>query len=62
MIGACAEQIGAWRILVRVLQARDGIADERVYAHNSIDTKDARYCEDCDLATLARSTAVSGKP
>ena len=27
---------------------------ERVYAHNWIDYKDARYCEGCALATLAR--------
>ena len=56
------EQIAAWRILVRVLQARYGIPNERVYAHNWIDYKDARYCEGCDLATLARSTAFSAKP
>src|SRR4051794_21613920 len=59
---ASAEQIAAWRILVRVLQARYGIATERIYAHNWIDHKDARYCEGCGLATLARSTAVSAKP
>jgi hypothetical protein len=47
-------QIAAWRILVRLLRARYGIAAERVYAHNWIDYKDARYCEGCDLATLAR--------
>jgi hypothetical protein len=46
----------------RVLQARYGIATDRVYAHNWIDYKDARYCEGCDLATLARSTAFSAKP
>jgi hypothetical protein len=59
---ATAEQIAAWRILVRVLQARYGIADERIYAHNWIDRKDARYCEGCDLATLARGAAFSTKP
>src|ERR1700710_46815 len=59
---ASAEQIAAWRILVRVLQARYGIADERVYAHNWIDHKDARYCEGCDLATLARGAAFSARP
>jgi hypothetical protein len=59
---ATAEQIAAWRILVRVLQARYGIADERVYAHNWIDYKDARYCEGCDLATLARGAAFSARP
>jgi hypothetical protein len=59
---ATAEQIAAWRILVRVLQTRYNIPGERVYAHNWIDYKDARYCEGCDLATLARSAAFSAKP
>ena len=59
---ASAEQFAASRILVRVLQARYGIANERVYAHNWIDYKDARYCEGCDLPTLARSPAFSAKP
>jgi N-acetylmuramoyl-L-alanine amidase len=52
--GATEAQIEAWRILVRVLRARYGIPLERVYAHNWIDHKDARYCEGCALATLAR--------
>jgi hypothetical protein len=47
-------QIAAWRILVKVLQARYDIPAERVYAHNWIDFKDARYCEGCTLATMAR--------
>jgi hypothetical protein len=47
-------QIAAWRILVKVLRARYGIPPDRVYAHNWIDFKDARYCEGCTLATLAR--------
>jgi hypothetical protein len=47
-------QIAAWRILVKVLRARYGIPLDRVYAHNWIDFKDARYCEGCALATLAR--------
>jgi hypothetical protein len=51
---ATEAQIAAWQILVRVLQARYGIAAERIYAHNWIDYKDARYCEGCALATLAR--------
>lgn len=51
---ATEAQIAAWRILVAVLRARYGIAAERVYAHNWIDYKDARYCEGCALATLAR--------
>ncbi|HVD85604.1 MAG TPA: peptidoglycan recognition family protein [Bradyrhizobium sp.] len=52
--GATEAQIAAWRILVRLLRARYDIAPERVYAHNWIDYKDARYCEGCALATLAR--------
>ena len=52
--GATEAQIAAWRILVRLLRARYGIPLERVYAHNWIDYKDARYCEGCALATLAR--------
>ena len=52
--GATAAQIEAWRILVKVLRARYDIPLERVYAHNWIDYKDARYCEGCALATLAR--------
>src|ERR1700694_1788714 len=52
--GATEAQIAAWRILVRVLRARYGIPLDRVYAHNWIDYKDARYCEGCALATLAR--------
>jgi hypothetical protein len=51
---ATEAQIAAWRILVKVLRARYGIPAERVYAHNWIDFKDARYCEGCALATLAR--------
>jgi hypothetical protein len=52
--GASEAQIAAWRILVKVLGARYDIPLERVYAHNWIDYKDARYCEGCALATLAR--------
>jgi hypothetical protein len=47
-------QIASWRILVKVLRARYRISSDRVYAHNWIDFKDARYCEGCELATLAR--------
>lgn len=47
-------QIASWRILVKLLRARYRIAPDRVYAHNWIDFKDARYCEGCELATLAR--------
>jgi hypothetical protein len=52
--GATEPQIAAWRILVKVLRARYRIPLDRVYAHNWIDYKDARYCEGCVLATLAR--------
>src|SRR5512140_879111 len=52
--GATEAQIAACRILVTVLRARSDIPLERVYAHNWIDFKDARYCEGCALATLAR--------
>jgi hypothetical protein len=51
---ATEAQVAAWRILVRLLRARYDIPLERVYAHNWIDYKDARYCEGCALATLAR--------
>jgi hypothetical protein len=40
--------------LVKVLRARYGIPLDRVYAHNWIDFKDARYCEGCTLAKMAR--------
>jgi hypothetical protein len=51
---ATEEQIAAWRILVKVLRARYGIPLDHVYAHDWIDFKDARYCEGCALATMAR--------
>jgi hypothetical protein len=47
-------QVTAWRILVKVLRARYGIPLDRVYAHDWIDFKDARYCEGCALAAMAR--------
>jgi hypothetical protein len=50
-------QVQAWLILLRFLQERYGIPAQRVYAHNWIDFKDARYCEGCELATLARKMA-----
>ena len=50
-------QVQAWLVLVRFLQERYAIPSERVYAHNWIDFKDARYCEGCELATLARKMA-----
>ena len=52
--GPTEAQIAAWRLLVKVLRARYQIPLERVYAHNWIDYKDARYCEGCELARLAR--------
>jgi hypothetical protein len=41
-------------VLVRFLQERYGIPTERIYAHNWIDYKDARYCEGCALAVRVR--------
>jgi hypothetical protein len=52
--GPTDAQVSAWRILVRVLRARYRIPLDHVYAHNWIDFKDARYCEGCTLATMAR--------
>jgi len=54
---ATRAQKQAWLVLVRFLQERYGIATENVYAHNWIDFKDNRYCEGCELATLARKLA-----
>ncbi len=51
---ATEAQVKAWRILVKILRARYSIPLDHVYAHNWIDFKDARYCEGCELATLAR--------
>jgi hypothetical protein len=51
---ATPEQARAWLILVRFLQERYDITPENIYAHNWIDYKDRRYCEGCELATLAR--------
>jgi hypothetical protein len=52
--GPTEAQIAAWRVLLRVLTTRYDIPRARVYAHNWIDYKDARYCEGCALAELAR--------
>lgn len=52
--GPTEAQVAAWKILVKVLRARYDIPLDHVYAHNWIDYKDARYCEGCWLATLAR--------
>jgi N-acetylmuramoyl-L-alanine amidase len=54
---ATREQAQAWLILVRFLQERYDIPVENIYAHNWIDFKDRRYCEGCELATLARRLA-----
>jgi hypothetical protein len=54
---ATRAQKQAWLVLVRFLQERYGIPTENVYAHNWIDFKDNRYCEGCELATLARKLA-----
>jgi hypothetical protein len=54
---ATPAQAQAWLTLVRFLQERYDIPSERVYAHNWIDYKDRRYCEGCELATLARRLA-----
>ena len=51
------EQFAASLMLVRFLQERYGITADRVYAHNWIDYKDARYCEGCELAERARAQA-----
>jgi hypothetical protein len=54
---ATREQRQTWLTLVRFLQERYGIPTENIYAHNWIDFKDNRYCEGCELATLARKLA-----
>jgi hypothetical protein len=51
---ATREQRQAWLMLVRFLQERYDIPAENIHAHNWIDYKDRRYCEGCELATLAR--------
>jgi hypothetical protein len=50
-----AAQQQAWSVLVRVLQERYDIPADKIYAHNWIDFKDARYCEGCALAEQARA-------
>ncbi|HEX4826639.1 MAG TPA: peptidoglycan recognition family protein [Xanthobacteraceae bacterium] len=54
---ATREQRQAWLVLVRFLQERYDIPTENIYAHNWIDFKDRRYCEGCELTTLARKLA-----
>jgi hypothetical protein len=48
-------QFAAGLLLVKFLQERYGIPIERIYAHNWIDYKDARYCEGCELAQRVRA-------
>jgi hypothetical protein len=48
-------QFTAGLVLVRFLQERYGIPASRIYAHDWIDYKDARYCEGCALAERARA-------
>ncbi|MCS3452675.1 hypothetical protein M2222_007543 [Bradyrhizobium elkanii] len=45
---------GAKRYPSTLCCAHYGSPPERVYAHNWIDFKNARYCEGCALATTAR--------
>jgi hypothetical protein len=52
--GATPEQAKAWPVLARFLQERYAVPADKIFAHNWIDFKDARYCEGCELATLAR--------
>jgi hypothetical protein len=51
------EQKRAWLLLVRFLKERYDIPPDHIYAHNWIDFKDQRYCEGCELGTLARKLA-----
>jgi hypothetical protein len=51
---ATTEQREALTKLLPFLQERYRIPAERIYAHNWIDYKDARYCEGCELGELAR--------
>jgi hypothetical protein len=51
-------QVAAWRVLLRILQTRYDIPNERVFAHNWIDYKDNRYCEGCELAKIARAQSI----
>jgi hypothetical protein len=51
------EQFATGLLLVKFLQERYGIPPERIYAHNWVDYKDARYCEGCELAERARAQA-----
>jgi len=43
--------------LVRSCRSATALRPENIYAHNWIDYKDARYCEGCELASLARKLA-----
>lgn len=59
---ATEQQVAAWLLLAKFLQERYGIPLERIYAHNWIDYKDARYCEGCDLAERARELGYVPTP
>ena len=56
------QQFATMLILVKFLQERYGIPPERIYAHNWIDYKDARYCEGCELAERARAQGYRPSP
>lgn len=56
------EQFAVALLLVKFLQERYRIPADRVYAHNWIDYKDARYCEGCELATRVRAQAFVPSP
>jgi hypothetical protein len=51
---ATPAQVQALLLLAPFMQERYGIPPDHIYAHNWIDFKDQRYCEGCELATLAR--------
>ena len=51
---ATPEQVSALLKFLPFLQERYRILPEKIYAHNWIDFKDARYCEGCELAEAAR--------
>src|ERR1700736_1963919 len=51
---ATEAQVAARRVLVKGVRGRYRFPLDDVCAHNWVDYKDARYCEGCALATLAR--------
>lgn len=56
---ATSAQREALSKLLPFLQERYRIPTERIYAHNWIDYKDARYCEGCELGEMARKLNYS---